>query len=82
MPRYVFTLRLVDESATLEGDALIAVIGRLGPLGKRRDDDESWVGEHKSSNEAQARREVEAVLAQLPRYVPKLWLVDLREHGR
>ena len=77
MPRYVFILQMIDESARLDGDALATAIARLGPLGKR--DEGSWVGECDAESEGDARRYVESRLARLPRYVPKFELVELAE---
>jgi hypothetical protein len=77
VPRYTFTLRMIDESATLDDDALATAIAHLGPLGKRRADDDLWVGECDAANVTDARRDIETKLAHLPRYVPKLTLVDL-----
>jgi hypothetical protein len=77
VPLYVFLLRTNEISARLEGDALDASIARLGPLGKRRADRDTWVGQCEARNMPDARRLVEARLAQLSRYVPQLKLVDV-----
>lgn len=79
MPRYVFILQTIDEFAGLDGDALATAIGHLGPLGKRRADRDTWIGECEAASEADARRFVQARVAQLPRYVPRLRIVDLHD---